>query len=448
MSKIRNTAAKPGGTTRLLVHRLAPDRSLNWALLDQATASGVNFLTTILLARQLGIEQFGTFMLAWLVLLLFKSLQGGLIISPMMSIGPKQAAGAQAGYYGSVLLQQVAQALIGTGLFLGGYHLLVAVRPQWQVPELVVPVAAAIVADQLQEFARRYLFTRDRACHAFMVDLVTYGSRTILLLLFLRGEGASGEVAFSIVFISSVAGVAVSVPGFVGVAFDWTSLVQTAQRHWRFAKWTAASAMLEWGAGHFIVIIAGGVLGPAVVGAIRATTNVFAPIQVLTLALNNAVPVRASHRLLEGGEAALKDYLLQVTLYGLVACGVILAAGGIFAEPILHVLYGPGFAEYAYLMRWWIIIYAVSFLQFPLSVALRTVEFTRPFFVSVACEAAFGLLAAYILPQLFGIHGVMFGILVTRALPVLILGWYAFGWWRRPAQTAPAPPFGARRERA
>jgi Na+-driven multidrug efflux pump len=81
-------------------------------------------------------------------------------------------------------------------------------------------------------------------------------------------------------------------------------------------------------------------------------------------------------------------------------------------------------------MPWWIVIYAVSFLQFPLGVALRSIEVTKPFFVSVACEVVFGLLAAYVLPQLYGIHGVMFGIFVTRALPVLVLG-YAIASWRR-----------------
>ena len=39
---------------------------VNWALVDQAFVSGCNFLTGILLARYLGIEEFGSYVLAWI----------------------------------------------------------------------------------------------------------------------------------------------------------------------------------------------------------------------------------------------------------------------------------------------------------------------------------------------------------------------------------------------
>ena len=81
-------------------------RDTNWALVDQGVVSGVNFLTMVLLARMLGVEQFGKFSIAWLVLLFFKSIQAALVVAPMMSIGPKQRDDEQALYYGAVILQQ------------------------------------------------------------------------------------------------------------------------------------------------------------------------------------------------------------------------------------------------------------------------------------------------------------------------------------------------------
>lgn len=61
-----------------------------YALLDQALVGGVNFLTFALLARALGVREFGVFALAWSAVLLAGNLQMSLIVSPMMSIGPKQ----------------------------------------------------------------------------------------------------------------------------------------------------------------------------------------------------------------------------------------------------------------------------------------------------------------------------------------------------------------------
>ena len=63
--------------------------SAGWALIDQGFASGVTFLTGVLVARLLGPEQFGVFGLLFMVILFFNSAQYSLIASPMMSIAPQ-----------------------------------------------------------------------------------------------------------------------------------------------------------------------------------------------------------------------------------------------------------------------------------------------------------------------------------------------------------------------
>ncbi len=50
---------------------------LNWALADQTMVSGVNFMTGILIARYLGVTEFGRFTLVWMAVLFVNSLQSG-----------------------------------------------------------------------------------------------------------------------------------------------------------------------------------------------------------------------------------------------------------------------------------------------------------------------------------------------------------------------------------
>ena len=76
---------------------------VNWALADQSLVSGANFFPTIVLARYLGIEEFGRFTLVWMAVLFANSLQHAMVNMPMMSIGPKQAAADAPRYYGAVL---------------------------------------------------------------------------------------------------------------------------------------------------------------------------------------------------------------------------------------------------------------------------------------------------------------------------------------------------------
>ena len=84
------TASPALGWIRMLKLRNLFNRHRNarWALADQSVVSGANFVTGILLARFLGPEMFGLYVLLQAVLLYVNSFQGALIFQPMMSAAP------------------------------------------------------------------------------------------------------------------------------------------------------------------------------------------------------------------------------------------------------------------------------------------------------------------------------------------------------------------------
>ena len=133
---------------------------INWALVDQAMVSGVNFLTGIILVRYLGLEEFGRFTLAWLIVLFFNSIQFAAVISPMMSIGPKQAEIEFPQYYGAVLLQQLFWSgccFISIFLCVWGSQFFF----DWKIHQLAAPLAAGLLAFQFQDFLRRLCSKRN-----------------------------------------------------------------------------------------------------------------------------------------------------------------------------------------------------------------------------------------------------------------------------------------------
>src|SRR5687767_12270622 len=85
---------------------------LNWTLIDQVVVSGSNFLAAVIVARYLGLEEFGTFSIVLLVVLFFYSFQAALLLSPMLSIGPKQQPQHADRYFGAVVSLQAAFALL------------------------------------------------------------------------------------------------------------------------------------------------------------------------------------------------------------------------------------------------------------------------------------------------------------------------------------------------
>src|SRR5260370_291531 len=97
---------------RATLVKLASQRSMNFAFVDQVLVSGSNFVAGILLARAFGIFEFGRFALAWMFVEFIGSLQFAAIIQPMLNIGPKQPEANSDRYYDAVIVQQAAACMV------------------------------------------------------------------------------------------------------------------------------------------------------------------------------------------------------------------------------------------------------------------------------------------------------------------------------------------------
>ena len=87
-------------------------RHANWAFLDQSVVSGSNFIIGILLARFLGPEAFGVFVLLQSVMLYVNSFQGALIFQPMMSAAPQLVEQERSKYLQGVFAMQLILGLM------------------------------------------------------------------------------------------------------------------------------------------------------------------------------------------------------------------------------------------------------------------------------------------------------------------------------------------------
>ena len=90
-------------------------------ILDQMVVSGGNFTIGLLLARWLGLDDFGAFTLLWMVVLFALSLNMALITKPLLTLVPKKKN--QEGYLGSVHSLQIILAVWGSLITLGGLYL-------------------------------------------------------------------------------------------------------------------------------------------------------------------------------------------------------------------------------------------------------------------------------------------------------------------------------------
>lgn len=394
---------------------------INWALADQVMVSGVNFLTGLLFARYLGIEEYGRFTLTWMAVLFCNGLQQAGIIAPMMSLGPKQEAAREPAYYAAILVQQVIFSvacffLLGLGVWLSGF-----VKPEWRIQNLALPLASVLLAWQSQDFLRRYFFVRGWGRLAFLNDAMSYLGQILLLVLLFRLTTLDTALVLWLIAGTSALAVVGGCCSLGGLSSPLGVLAEITWKHWRFSRWMLASAMMQWASGNFYFVAAGSILGPVAVGGINAAQNIMGVTHILFQAMENFAPSGASRALASGGASGLSSYLRKLTLLGTAATGCIALIAWCYPVYWLTMLYGPDFARYGVVLRWFCIVYLFIFLSMPLGTGLRAIERTRPLFSSNLYVWLFNIVSAYPLVIWLGLHGPMVGLLLTKVGTVSIL---------------------------
>jgi len=160
-------------------------KNINWTFADQAIVSGTNFLFGVLVARFVGVDEFGLFTLAWLLVSFVSMLQNALILSPMMSIGPKVTRSNEADYFSTVIIQQLVFSIFSSCLLfvLLDFNFFSFINNNLQ--KFALELSLASFFTQSQEFIRRYHLTKHEYINLFYNDLVCYSSRLMLLLFFI-----------------------------------------------------------------------------------------------------------------------------------------------------------------------------------------------------------------------------------------------------------------------
>jgi O-antigen/teichoic acid export membrane protein len=390
--------------------------SAGWALIDQGFASGVTFLTGILVARLLGPEQFGVFGLLFMVILFFNSAQYSLIASPMMSIAPQLEGEEQTEFLSAQ--GSAAFVLIGLSVMLTllAGEALSAFKPEWSFKAYTWPLVAAVASIQTQEFYRRLFFTAGQPKRAGISAAWRYGLQLSGLIVLYQMQIAELDVILWLMAGSAMSSGVIAHLQQPTLGYNTKSLKRFARRSWTSGRWIFGSTLLQWMTGNYFAVVAGALVGPIAVGALRATQQLLAPVQVVTLAATNVIPIAAAKRLSQGGTKAMNLFLWKVGVAGGIATaliGVILTFGGDFW---LVLVFGPKFAGFGYLIPWLSGAMLIFYWEIPLQAGLRALEDTRALFWGYLVAAVLSLGIAHALVQAKGTEGAAIGIMFSHVI--------------------------------
>ena len=387
---------------------------------DQALVSGLSFLSGVVMARYLGVEGFGVYSVAWLGVLIASSINQPFIIAPMQTLSNKKSVDQQSDYLQALVFKQLLFAAL-MGIFAFGVVLVMSyVLKQWKVQSILLAFPLAVFSFLLQDFFRRYYFVMNNPKKVLLIDLVAYGG--VLLstfgIHFFRSMDAQFILLLTALFFlySSLIGLW----SLKELKFNRSNIKLVIVEHWDFSKWLTATAVLQWFSGNLFIISAGAIIGPIAVGVTRMAQNIVGITHVLFLAMENIIPARAAEHQREQGNEGMFNYLMKFTIQMGLITFTLLALIAIFSEQIITFCYGPGYLAYQHILIGFCALYVIVFLGYPMRYAIRTLEKTRTIFISFIFSAIFSVISAYPIIKMFGLNGVVIGLMATQLITFCI----------------------------
>jgi len=370
----------------------------------------------VMLARFMGLREFGVFALAWMSVLFVNSLQSALIVAPMMSIGPKQKEKDRPSYFGAVIFQELVLVSFCFVLVFAALKVSSSFFPHAGLQRLALPLAVSAFAYQMQDFFRRYFFATRQSRRALADDALSYLAQLPILLVLHKTGHLNSATALWAMAGTSLLGL---LPGWFwleSVEFNAEWIKAITRRHWRISRWLSASALLQWTSGNLFVIAAPVYYGAAAAGVLRASQNLMGVTHVWFQGLDNVVPVETARRFREGGVHSMLAYTRSILVkWGgltLLFAIVMAAAPGFW----LHLIYGPAMVQYGYILRLFALLYVMIFVGGPLRAGLQALEFTVPIFWSYLAMTTFAFAFAVPMAKWLGLNGTMLGLLGTQVL--------------------------------
>lgn len=393
---------------------------LSITLVDQGIVSLANFLVAVLLVRFLGVEAFGVYSLLWMSILFLQSLQTAIIITPMMTIGSKQLSKDKNRYHGAVISHQILFSIVSSIILYVAIVISNFVVPQWGIINYAFSLSLVSFLSQNQDFLRRLFFLEGRTITALVNDLICYIGRLLVLFVVFISSEPSLKSVFSVMLITLFLSVSLGVMKLSKTTFDYKYNIEVFKRHWKMSNWLTGSALLMWFSGNYFVVAAAAILGPAAVGVLRASGNIIGMFNVLFLGLENIIPQSFSKRYLLTGSSGLRSYLMKLVFIGGALTTLASILLSFFSESLIIAIYGEESAGNGYVLIWYCAISIFQYFLIPFNIGLRTLENTKPQFVSQVLTMIFSVVTANFLISNFELNGVMFGMLVNQLIMLCV----------------------------
>lgn len=412
--------ASPWERMRLSFRRLITNPpSALISLADQGVVSGFGFLSGIAAARLLGLTEFGHFALVLIVLSFAQALQNAVITAPMMTL---------AGGRGRVSNAYAANVLAGIFLLslLGAVFVVVALlfsgAPSFGA---LAAALALMLAQNIQFTLRRLLFIQNKGLQALAMDFMRAACFPLVTVAMWLEYGTLGSSSF--LWLLAGTSFVTTLPFVIRLvrpallSARCIHLVTLLRRHKPIACWLLPIVFLTFLQEQLVWIAVGSYIGLDALGGLRAAQYLTGTVLLLLAATENVLPVAAARAYHQGGETALRRYLLRAVLLMGVPVASLLIVLALPAEFWLRLIFGSDFAVYAHCLQTLAVGVAIIFLRDIAAHYFRAKQNNRAVFLSLVVSLVASFAVVLPLATSGGVTGAAIAVVAGHAASLIYL---------------------------
>lgn len=339
-----------------------------WAsvLFDQALVSGTNFLTTVLIARLLGKQQLGLYVLAYSIVVVLLEVQNSFIASPYTMNCSRLDGPAQARYTGSAFALTIGLSGVATAVLLAGSAVFPVGLGDPGLRIVFLNLALIVTPLLAKEFARRACFAHFRTREVLLLDgLVSLIQIGGLFLLAKLGSPSVRSVYWLIAIASGTAVIVWITSWRNRTVITLAGAFHTLRATWSFGTWVLTGNLALVLSQQIYPWYLASFKGPAITGTFAACLGLFALINPLVSAIGNYLGPATASASSRGGRV-LSRTVLRATVLVSGVVGLFCFVTVLLGNHLLLLLYGSGYKVEFHL----IVVLAVSVLVSNATLAL------------------------------------------------------------------------------
>lgn len=386
-------------------------------LLDHVVVSGSRFLLSLMIARFLGLESFGVYVLIWTVVTFSASIQIPLTITPMMQIAPGISAPRAKSFYSVSCWLQVFCAIVSVPILSSLIYFITPIMDEKII--VCLSVGFYIFSYNNYEYVRRKIFTDGSTWTVLIIDLIVYTISIVSVLILYFNNLFSLFNYFVWVSVAPLIVVIVFMWGNIFTELPWGRVRIYLRKIWRIARPLLLSTVAGFISGHTFVYATAVFLGASVLGGITAAKQLLGPLAIIAMALENSM-TREAVILHKNEPKKLDDYARRVRNRWLLFYLVVVLVIAVPSEQILTIVYGAGYSEYYYVTYW---IGAAALMQIVTRVQTIKLRTTGAYDIiqrSNIYAMIASLLFAPVLVYTLGVTGAMLAIILQQGVIMLV----------------------------